>query len=229
MNNGLKEIPGIYIFTNKINGKVYVGESINIYKRITNYKYPKKSLRPFESALIKYGNSEFNLIVEYFPDFSKNDLLDLEEELILRFGCISPNGYNLLPRGTVPTKGVMSDTTRKKISLAKMGNKNRLGSIPSKETREKLSRARKGKPCPMKGRRHSPESLLKMSASHRGKLIGSLSTSSKPVSQYSKDGLLINSFDSASTARRETGINHISCVCLGKFKTAGGYKWRYAS
>lgn len=38
-------------------------------------------------------------------------------------------------------------------------------------------------------------------------------------------------FDSMIDAQRETGINyrHISDVCLGKRKTAGGFQWKYLS
>ena len=42
---------------------------------------------------------------------------------------------------------------------------------------------------------------------------------------------IIEEHYSASQASRTTGINrgNISSVCLGKRKTAGGYKWRYAN
>lgn len=48
-----------------------------------------------------------------------------------------------------------------------------------------------------------------------------------PVLQFSKDGKLINEFDSIKEAIEKTGVKHISCVCRGKRKTAGGFLWKY--
>ena len=38
---------------------------------------------------------------------------------------------------------------------------------------------------------------------------------------------IINKFNSIREAKDITGIGHISCVCRGKRKSAGGYYWRY--
>lgn len=45
------------------------------------------------------------------------------------------------------------------------------------------------------------------------------------VNQIDSHGKVIGSFESIASAQRETGIRHISCVLLGKRKTAGGYFW----
>ena len=58
----------------------------------------------------------------------------------------------------------------------------------------------------------------------------------KPVYQLSKDGKIIQRFNSIKEANRVTGINEssISLICRGKgrnginFITAGGYKWKFA-
>ncbi len=52
----------------------------------------------------------------------------------------------------------------------------------------------------------------------------------KKVIQYSLDGTLLNEFVSASAAGRSTGLDFrgISMVCLGKNKTCGGFKFKYA-
>lgn len=51
----------------------------------------------------------------------------------------------------------------------------------------------------------------------------------KRVAQYYKNGLLVREYDSARDAYRMTGISyqHISCVCNGKRKSAGGYIWKF--
>ena len=54
---------------------------------------------------------------------------------------------------------------------------------------------------------------------------------SKPVQMLDKStGELLETFPSTCEAKRVTGIaqTHICACCLGKCKTAGGYKWQYA-
>lgn len=55
---------------------------------------------------------------------------------------------------------------------------------------------------------------------------------SKPVVQYTKDGKLLQVYESIRLAEKITGISNqvISCCCKGNphHSTAGGYIWRYA-
>ena len=50
-----------------------------------------------------------------------------------------------------------------------------------------------------------------------------------PVLQLDSNDNIINRFSSASEAERHLNGkgSHISCCCLGKRKTAYGYKWKY--
>lgn len=52
---------------------------------------------------------------------------------------------------------------------------------------------------------------------------------SKPVLQLDLNDNIINRFSSASEAERHLNGkgSHISCCCLGKRKTAYGYRWKY--
>lgn len=54
-------------------------------------------------------------------------------------------------------------------------------------------------------------------------------TQSKRVCQFLKDGSLVKEYPSMSEASRITGINvsHICQTCLGNYKSAGGFQWRY--
>jgi len=61
--------------------------------------------------------------------------------------------YNMMVRNMKQ----LSEKTRKKMSLAKMGH------LVSEETRRKISLANKGKPSPMKGKKHTEEARLKIS------------------------------------------------------------------
>lgn len=55
------------------------------------------------------------------------------------------------------------------------------------------------------------------------------SINSKKVIQLSKDGNIINCFDSITIASEKTKINRrgISAACKGKTNTSGGFKWKY--
>ena len=67
-----KNKSGIYLWTNIISGKTYVGSSINLSQRFKSYftyshiSDPKRSNSLIHRALIKYGYSNFQLeILEY--------------------------------------------------------------------------------------------------------------------------------------------------------------------
>lgn len=52
-----------------------------------------------------------------------------------------------------------------------------------------------------------------------------------PILQFTKDGTFIKEWPSLIEAERQLGILHSSiCLCLkGRYKSAGGFVWRYAS
>ena len=51
-----------------------------------------------------------------------------------------------------------------------------------------------------------------------------------PILQFAKDGTLIKEWPSLNEAERKLGISHSHiCHCLkGRYKSAGGFVWRYA-
>ena len=53
---------------------------------------------------------------------------------------------------------------------------------------------------------------------------------SKPIQQFTKDGVFIKEYPSMKEAERQNGFYscHISSCCKGKYKQAYGYIWRYA-
>lgn len=54
-------------------------------------------------------------------------------------------------------------------------------------------------------------------------------TENKVIKQYSLDGKLLNQYISINEAARQTGLNqgNISHCLLGKYKTCGGFVWKY--
>lgn len=72
------------------------------------------------------------------------------------------------------------------------------------------------------GRRFSKETKEKLSEIHKRIQL-------TPVCQLSIDGETIKEWPGILIAEKELGINRksISRCCRGKYKTAGGYKWKY--
>lgn len=94
---------GIYKITNNINGKIYIGQSINIQQRWSQHKweYKKEGRLEYNSilhkAFRKYGieNFSFEIVEKCSPD-----LLDKKEKYwISLMNTLQPNGYNIMEGG----------------------------------------------------------------------------------------------------------------------------------
>ena len=75
----LKDTPGIYMITNKITKKIYIGMSINIKGRILNYLDINRLIRDksirIHRALLKYGFDKFSIsILELYPEKERNSV-----------------------------------------------------------------------------------------------------------------------------------------------------------
>lgn len=51
----------------------------------------------------------------------------------------------------------------------------------------------------------------------------------RPVLQFTKDGVLVGEYESMYDAYKQTGVDFssISACCLGKYKSAGNFIWKY--
>lgn len=147
----------IYKFTNRINGKKYVGQTNNIE---TRYKAHLSSKRndPFHSALRKYGVENFDFeVIEHINSIEdslqdmKKKLDELEIEYIKKENSKHPLGYNLTDGGYGSRGYKLSQEHKDKISAANTGKK------WTDEQRKKLT-----------GRKHSEDELVKMSKNRKG-------------------------------------------------------------
>jgi hypothetical protein len=129
----------IYITTNLIKGKQYVGS----HKGDENDKYLGSGIA-LNNSINKYGKDNFQRKILEECDPSLN--LTLETKYIKEYNTLRPNGYNISPTGGIGINHYHSIETKKKI-----GAKSR-GRIVSKETRKKISDARKGRTSPTKGK-----------------------------------------------------------------------------
>lgn len=187
----------VYVHTNKINGKKYVGQTCqNVERRWRDGEGYKESPR-FYNAIKKYGWDGFyheiiasNLTIEESNHF--------EELLINKLNTTNELfGYNLSSGGenkfiSQDTKNKLSNSLkgknksvqmRNKLSKSRIGNNNPMfgkrgvlnplcGIPKTEEHKLKLSKSNKGKQSgenhPMFGKHHKQESIDKMKKSHKG-------------------------------------------------------------
>lgn len=117
---------GIYCFTNKINGKCYVGQGINLKKRLRSHYSAMKRQNVtnmiFYTAVAKYGIENFDLEVLEFLDpalelTQLKSLLDEKEKFYIKEkNSYVPNGYNQTLGGDAGVLGYrMTDEQKEKI------------------------------------------------------------------------------------------------------------------
>lgn len=244
---------GIYKIVNKINMKVYIGQSINIKQRWKDHirvlNQNKSRCTLLQRAWNKYGEENFSFEI---LELCTEDMLDeIEIKYINIYDSIS-NGYNIETGGN--KNKCLSDTTKQLLSEA------HLGKIMSNETRQKMSKSRMGVANGMYGKRHTEESKKKMSKSKKGKKgrpnsdyqreCARIANLGKTLSEETKRKIseanmgntphnknlhkvycveLNRVFDNPTVASKELNIsssNIIAC-CKHVRKTCGGYHWEY--
>ncbi len=127
---------GIYKITNP-KGKIYIGQSIDIYDRITYYKNLncKKQTKLYNS-IKKYGweNHKFEIISLCYED----QLNEFERDFQEAYNVIGNNGLNLKLTETDNRVGKLSQELKNKISNS-LKNSNRIYKPLSEETKLKMS------------------------------------------------------------------------------------------
>jgi group I intron endonuclease len=152
----------------------YIGVSKDASARFTQH-FKRTQNRHLKFAIEKYGWD--NLIKSQILIADQEYCLEIERKLRpvdgIGWNCVAGGGKPPVNRWNLGTKGVvkawnkglkMSDETRAKVSAAAKEQWTRLG------MRDLLSSFKKGKPGPMKGKKHSPESIEKMRLAHTGKV-----------------------------------------------------------
>lgn len=164
----------IYKITNLINGKIYIGQTVRkLSTRISNHKCYNGSL--ISNAFKKYGDENFSIeIIDRAS--SKNELDTKEIYWIERYNSIAPNGYNITKGGGGTIGYKLSDETKQKISKANKGKVSPTkGYKLSDETKQKIRSSRKGKYCgennPHYGKKHSEKTLKMLSELKKGKRL----------------------------------------------------------
>ena len=134
------------------NGKIYIGITKRSVKRRWQGGKNYKTSTHFNNAINKYGwdNIKHEIL---FTGLSKCDAEKKEIELIEEYDSANPaNGYNIQRGGNTPT---MSKETREKISKALKGRKYKKRRNHTEEEKRAISKKLKGRTSPMKGKHWS--------------------------------------------------------------------------
>ena len=130
---------GIYKLTHKDSGKIYIGQSKHLKRRLNEHRRCEKSddkkgsQSVVRRAIKKYSFDAFDFeIILYCQEGEYMDIM--ETKLIQSYDCLVPKGYNVRDGGN---KVFMSEEGRKRVSKANSGR------IVSEETRLKLSESGK--------------------------------------------------------------------------------------
>lgn len=127
-----------------------------------------------------------------------------------------------------------SEETRFKISQA------RIGIVFSDEHREKLRQASLGHKLSEEhkqkllqthlGKKVSDVTKQKMSNARKGKYTGKDNSRSKPINQYDKNNVFIQSWESIQQAAKSLNLHAsaISNCCIGNLKSTGGFIFKYS-
>ena len=106
---------GIYMFTNKINKKKYVGKSKNLFERFKNYNWQSKDVTKYNTninrAFSKYGLSNFSVTL---LEYCKEKDLGLREQHYI--DKIKPQ-YNIRKSVYNPKEKIVAKKTEEKPKL----------------------------------------------------------------------------------------------------------------
>jgi group I intron endonuclease len=243
----------IYLVTNLVNGKRYVGQSTcdDIKKRWdTHHRMRKKCLgSAIYRAYQKYGIDKFKyqIICICFDE----DCNRFEEEYIRKYNTITPNGYNMKLLGgsykvseetrallSKKAKAWWSDETNRKAFINPCKGKQL-----SDEHKQKLRDAQntywntmsdelRQKRLSHVGTKGTGIRKYKSEESKQRSLDAiEASRIRKGVAQYTPENVFVKEYKSISEATNITGIcrSTISKVCLNKpnYHTAGGFLWKF--
>lgn len=156
MTKSYEKMIGIYKITSP-SGRVYIGQSINIEKRL--YRYSRidsniKGQKRLYRSLKKYGYESHT--VEILEECSEAELNVKERFYQDMFNVIGDNGLNCLLTKTNEKKRVMSRDSINKQRLKMLGQKCHLGKKHTQATKDKISKAHKGHKYNV-GKKHTPE------------------------------------------------------------------------
>lgn len=181
---------GIYKITNKLNGKMYIGQSVDIEKRwLAHKRLSKTDDGHLYSAMRNYGldNFTFSLICEV----PESALDQYEISYIKYYETTDPEkGYNKKDGGA---KGRHSEESKKKMSESQKGvNHPLFGKPRSVETKNKMSESHKGKKMSEESKQKMSEAKKNMTDESKQKMSEAKKGNQYSLKQYLYQGNVYN-------------------------------------
>ena len=233
---------GIYLITNNVNGKKYVGQSRNLIKRWNQHKTESRKDMPrmiVDKAIKKYGidNFSFEILFECPLDM----LDDWETDMIRLYDSMRPRGYNCIDKCRGVSEKEIEKLSKRMKEKNPMKNpdvvdkvRNKLKGVHTNRVTEyqiEVTKKRMKEKNPMK----NPDVVRKVLKTKKERQEDIITKEYKMahskhinILQFSKNGKFIKKWDLVSDITKELGIDHccIYAVLNGKQKTGGGYIWR---
>lgn len=212
-----KNKSGIYCIQNIVNNKVYIGKSINIYRRIKNHigalnmNFHKHENEYLINSWNKYGRKNFKYFVLEYLEINEKLLEERELYWIKEYDSTNPlKGYNL--RIDVNSKCIVSERTRKKCS------ERNILRFSKQEERDKVSIRSK------EFWKNNPDIKIKMS-----KKVKDTKLKKWRFFKMNENNDILETFDSVEEIIEKNPNykwQNIYSVCNGYKKRIYGFKWK---
>jgi group I intron endonuclease len=215
----------IYLITNKITKKQYVGQTIrpDINERWKRHRYCDKRYvgQILYNAYKKYGieNFDYKIICICFDE----DTNKYEEEYIKKYNTIYPNGYNLLSGGNNRTH---NEYTLKRIREKLSGiNHPNYGVKYSKERCDAMSKRMIGDKNPNYGKKYTKEEIERRLETRKLKNLENYNISGMITNQETRDKIS-NSLKEYYKTNTKTNSNNVR---INQYTLNGDYVKSYYS
>ena len=145
INGNINRYGVIYKITNILNGKSYIGQTINInpMRRVSAHFNKRLGVNLLYKSYLKNNKNQdlYNIDIIY-SSFDREDLDKKEQYFIRHFNTLVPNGYNIKSGGE--GGGKCAEETKLKISLSHQGKSLNKGVPKTLAHRAAMSKSRKG-------------------------------------------------------------------------------------
>lgn len=233
--DSFKRESGIYQIRNSINGKVYIGQSVDVRRRISNHYNSLQNNNHFnihlQNAWNQYGSECFEFDVIEYCDIEA--LNDREVYYIQKHNATNPNyGYNILDGGnsyprifTLQTRMKMSqnhaDFSGERNPMYGKSLRDVMGEEAYLKWKEKISQNNSGSGNPFYGRHHTEETKALISKANKGKFSGE----KNPHYGIPIDPELLERLTAiARTRTGDNATNPTKIICLNTGEVFGSIK-----
>ena len=198
----------IYITTNMVNGKRYIGQK----KFCDGWKTYLGSGKLLKEAIKKYGKENFERDIVAIA-YTKEELDELEIQFIRNYNANDRNKFYNITEGGEGGKGLYGELN------------GMYGKHLSEERKKKLSLINSGENNYFYGKHHTEETRKKISEINKGRCIGDKSVLSKKVICIDNKEI----FNSVSDIERKFGYSEsaVSACCRKENMSAYNKVWMY--